>query len=309
MTARVGSAELVGTFAPGSPEWHAARAHGLGGSEIAAVLGLSPFESRYSLWHRKAGQIGPVTESPEMEWGTRLEDAVADKFRDTHRELHVLKQGTFRHTDRPWQIANPDRLLWHVELGVSDDPVGLLEVKTSPFGDKWGEAGTNEIPVHVRAQVMWYLDTFALPFGEVAVLISGLDYREYLVEYDPAEAQLLRDAAVEFLATLDAGTPPPIDQHSATYEAVREMHPDIDPVSHELTDQVARDFLIARAELAAAKQVEQGARSAVADEMGNAHTAWWMGQKIATRQARGEGLPYLVTAKNLPDLTEQDTAA
>jgi putative phage-type endonuclease len=305
-----GQAELVGTFAPGSPEWHAARAHGLGGSEIPAVLGLSPFESRYSLWHRKANLIGPIEESPEMEWGTRLEQAVADKFRDEHRDLHILKSGTYRHIERPWQIANPDGLSWHVDLGVSEDPVGLLEVKTSPFGDNWGEAGTDEIPVHVRAQVLWYLDTFGLPFGEVAVLISGLDYREYLVEYDPAEAQILRDAAVEFLATLDAGTPPPIDSHDETYRAVREMHPDIEPTSHELSDPVARDFLAARTELAAAKKVEQHARSAVADEMGNAHTAWWMGQKIATRQARGEGLPYLVTAKNLPELTtEKDAAA
>ena len=305
-----GQAELVGTFSPGSPEWHAARAHGLGGSEIAAVLGLSPFESRYSLWHRKANLIGPVEESPEMEWGTRLEDAVAGKYRDEHRELHVLKPGTYRHVDRPWQIANPDGLSWHVDLGVSEEPIGLLEVKTSPFGDNWGDAGTDEIPVHVRAQVLWYLDTFGLPFGHVVVLISGLDYREYVVEYDADEAKLLRDSAQEFLATIDAGTPPPIDDHEATYRAVREMHPDIEPVSHELSDAVARDFLSARAELGAAKALEQKARSAVADEMGNAHTAFWQGYKIATRQARGEGLPYLVTAKNLPDFTtEKDAAA
>ena len=50
---------LIGTFSPGSEEWLAARADGLGGSEVAAVLGLSPFESRFSLWHRKAGRVGP----------------------------------------------------------------------------------------------------------------------------------------------------------------------------------------------------------------------------------------------------------
>jgi putative phage-type endonuclease len=309
MNARVGTAELVGTFLPGSPEWHAARAKGLGGSEIAAVLGLSPFESRHSLWHRKAGLIGQVAESPEMEWGTRLEEPVADKFRDTHTDLHVLKPGTYRHLDRPWQIANPDGLIWHADFGVSEEPIGLLEVKTSPFGDKWGDAGTDSIPVHVRAQVLWYLDTFGLPYGDVAVLISGLDYREYRVEYDPAEAQILRDAGEEFLASLAAGTPPPIDDHEATYKAVREMHPDIDPETHELSDRIAHDFLLARAELAAAKAVEQKARSAVADEMGNAQRAMWQGEVIATRQARGEGLPYLVTAKNLPELHTETEAA
>ncbi|MDQ3578214.1 MAG: YqaJ viral recombinase family protein, partial [Actinomycetota bacterium] len=60
---------FVGDFAPGSPEWHAARAQGLGGSEIAAVLGLSPWESRFSLWHRKTGTASPVVENDIMYWG------------------------------------------------------------------------------------------------------------------------------------------------------------------------------------------------------------------------------------------------
>ncbi|MFC0626124.1 YqaJ viral recombinase family nuclease [Kribbella deserti] len=306
MTARVGTAELVGTFKPGSDEWHAARAKGLGGSEIAAVLGLSPFESRYSLWHRKAGLIGPVAESPEMEWGTRLENAVCDKHREVHNLGSLLQpSGTYRHSERPWQIANPDRLRSDFDGHI----VSLLEAKTSPFGDRWGATDTDEIPVHVRAQVMWYLDTLGLDTGHVAVLISGLDYREYVLEYDADEAQLLRDAAVEFLATLAAGTPPPIDDHEATYKAVQEMHPDIDPVSHELSTPVARAFIAARAGLDAAKAVERQAKSAVAAEMGNAHTATWNGYTIANRQARGDGTPYVVTAKNLPDLTTETEAA
>lgn len=308
MSERIGTAELVGVFKPGSDEWLAARRNGLGGSEIAAVLGLSPFESRYSLWHRKANMIGPVAESPEMEWGTRLEDPVAQKFADENTDLHLLGVGTYRHIDRPWQIANPDRLCWLKELGVSEEPVSLLEVKTSPFGDNWG-ADTDSVPVYVRCQVLWYLDTFGLEVAHVAVLISGLEYRQYVVTYDEAEAQLLRDAAVEFLDTLAAGTPPPIDDHTATYEAVREMHPDIDPVSHELSDEAALDFLRARAELNDAQAVERQAKSVIADEMGNAHTAYWRGFKIATRQARGDGLPYVVTAKNLPDPNAEDAAA
>ena len=301
---RIGNAELVGTFVPGSPEWHAARMvpPAIGGSEIPAVLGFSPFESRYSLWHRKASLIGPVEENPEMEWGKRLEDAVCAKFADQHKHLHVLPVGTYRNVDRPWQIANPDRLLWHVDLGISEEPVGLLETKTSPYGDRWGNPDDGDVPLHVRAQTLWYLDTFGLPTAHVAVLISGLDYREYVIDYDPAEAQLLRDAAVEFLATIAAGEVPPIDDHSATYQAIKEMHPDIDPITHELTTPVAHAFLTARAGLKTAEAVERQAKSAVADEMGNAQTATWNQQTIATRQARGDGLPYVVTAKNLPEL-------
>jgi len=78
------TATVLGRWEPGSPEWHAARAHGVGGSEVAAIVGCSPFESRFSLWHRKAALVGPVDETPEMEWGRRLEPAIAAKFMDEH---------------------------------------------------------------------------------------------------------------------------------------------------------------------------------------------------------------------------------
>src|SRR5205823_13949319 len=67
---------FVGDFEPGSPEWHAARARGLGGSEIAAVLGLSPWESKFSLWHRKMGLASPVVETDEMYWGKLHEPTI-----------------------------------------------------------------------------------------------------------------------------------------------------------------------------------------------------------------------------------------
>ena len=49
------SADLVTTAAAGTPEWHASRTRALGGSEIAAVVGLSPWQSAFGLWHLKRG--------------------------------------------------------------------------------------------------------------------------------------------------------------------------------------------------------------------------------------------------------------
>jgi hypothetical protein len=81
---RINQAEFVGYFAPGSPPWHAARARGLGGSEIAPVLGLSPWESRFSLWHRKTGLANPVVENDVMYWGKLLERTVREEFNRRH---------------------------------------------------------------------------------------------------------------------------------------------------------------------------------------------------------------------------------
>lgn len=305
MSTPIGTAEYVGTWPTGSPEWHAARAHGLGGSEVAACMGLSPFESRFSLFHRKTGEIGPVEQTPEMEWGNRLEPVIIAKFLDEHPEYVGAGTATYRHSGRPWQITNPDQLIARHPF---DDPHTLLECKFSMFGDGWGETGTDEIPVHVRVQTLWYMDVFGFGQAHVAVLIGGCDWREYLVTYDAAEAGLLRNAARTFLDDVAAGRRPDLDASTHTYQALRELHPDIDPRSVELTDDTARAYLRARADLTVAKDAEQLARNVVADEMTTAQTAWWRGQKIASRQARGDGPAYVVAARNLADLT-QETAA
>lgn len=293
------AARLIGHFEPGSPDWHAARAHGLGGSEIGAVLGLSPHESRFSLWHRKAGHVGPIEETAEMEWGKRLEPVILAKYRDTHPDLdYRVANGTFAHTDREWQIANPDLL-------AADR---IVEAKFSMYGDGWGEQGTDEVPPHIRCQVLWYCDVLGHPAADVAVLVGGCDYREYRIAYDPVEAVELRDAAVEFLATLDRGERPDIDEHSATYQVIKEMHPDIEPVDVDLPNDIAVAFIAAKSAEKAAKAAARLATSHVADVMGNARRAMWDGQTIATRQARGDGIPYVVAARNLSDETERTAA-
>lgn len=295
------TATLIGHFEPGSAEWHAARANGLGGSEIAPVLGLSPWESRFSLWHRKAGYAPPVQETPEMEWGKRLEPVILAKYRDQHPELDFrMRNGTFVNDDRPYQIANPDLLAAEK----------VVEAKYSMFGDGWGEPGTDEIPIYYRTQVLWYLDVLGMDVADLCVLIGGCDYREYTITWDETEAQQLRAAAEEFLHTIEVGERPDIDEHSATYQVIRDMHPLIDEADIDLPDEIAEQFIRARVALHGAEEAEQLARSLVADAMGNARCAIWDGQTIARRQARGEtGTPYIVAARNLHQISTTDRTA
>jgi putative phage-type endonuclease len=197
---------LLGTFQPGTPEWKAARA-GLciTATEIAAVLGLSPWMSRFTLWHKKAGlPHAPFTATPEMEWGVRLEPAVALKWADEHQDFGVEATGTWQHTEREWQRATPDRLLTQRARTTA-----LLEVKTSPVGDEWGPSGSDEIPVHYRCQVQWQMDVLGLQVCHVALLVGGCDYREYVVEYDETEAKVMRGAAERFLDDVRQGNRPP----------------------------------------------------------------------------------------------------
>jgi putative phage-type endonuclease len=221
---------VLGWFEPGSDAWHAARANGIGGSEIAAVLGLSPYESRFSLWHRKKGMVAPVEETDVMYWGKVHEPSICAEFAKRHPGWELRPSPTYASAGHPAEIANPDRLVLNEERRT----VAIVEAKTSRDDEGWGEEGTDQIPVHYRAQCLWYLMVLGVTTCHVAVLIAGADYREYVVEYDPADAMRMRQAAAEFQRSLAADERPDIDGHSATYQAIRELPEGLDDVDVEI---------------------------------------------------------------------------
>lgn len=282
----------IGHLTPGTDAWHEARRMRVGGSEIAAVLGISPWESRFSLWHRKMGALDPVDETPAMAWGTRLEPLIADEFARLHPDVDVRPAATFIRPDRPYQTAAPDRLAYRNRITAR--PGAVIEIKTSRTSDDWGDPGTDQVPVHYRAQVLWYLDTLGLDAAHVAVLVGGSDFREYHLTHDPVDAQTMRDAAATFVASLAAGERPDIDAHSATYAAVRELHPDIDDVAVDIPETVARPYLRACDDERDVAERKQLAVARLLDAMGSARRAYFEGEQIAIRvPGRGDGPPSL----------------
>lgn len=288
----LGTAVHVGTFEAGSPEWHAARANAITGSRIAAVMGFSPWESRFSLWHRMAGMVADEVENDLMHWGKLLEPVILGEYARQHDVELNTKPGTWRNTLRPWQVANVDA------LGKC-----IVETKYSPMSEGWGEAGTDQIPVYYRAQCLWYLDTFGGPAqgferADVAVFFGVTGYAEYHVDYSPDECRLMRNEARAFLDTLpkgeNPGTRPDIDAHSATWATVRELHPDIDDEAIEVTDDVARPYLDAIKALGEAETERVRSAAVLLEAMGRARRAVHNGQQIAMRiPGRGDKPPYL----------------
>lgn len=296
----------VFTGEPLSPEWHAVRARGIGGSDIAAVVGLSPWESPLSLWHRKRGELPDPEDRPEMTWGRRLEPVIAGVFCEAHPEWSPMFGGTFAHEDRPWQLANPDLLLTGqcacdgLIHDCEDGPASaLLEVKTARFDDEWGTPGTAEIPVHYLCQVLWYLDVFGFGRAFVAVLIGGSDYREYVIEADPGEQEWLREHGRVFFESLaDPERRPAIDDHPRTLRAVRDLHPDIDPDGvADLTETDVLDWHACRAITKAAEADERRASARVLDAMGSARRGAVAGRNAVIRVASRGASPHLRTSR------------
>jgi putative phage-type endonuclease len=272
---------LLGEFTPGTPEWDAARA-GLciTATEIAAVLGLSPWQSPFSLWHKKAGLPTPPFESnPAIEWGNRLEDAVAQKIADNHPELTLTRTGTWRHAKREWQRATPDRLAGRI-----------VECKTSPFGDDWGPDGGDQVPIHYRCQVIWQQDTLGLfEPAIIGVLIGGWDYRELCIEYDAMDAEIMRGAAERFLASVRHNERPPIDGSDATYQTIRVQSTGREDIDVEISAELAADYEIAQQAAKASAAEITRARGRILDAIGNGYRAVHNDRRIAYRTVNPDG--------------------
>lgn len=299
------SAVPLGRHEPGLEGWEDARRFRLGGSEIAAVLGLSPWESRLSLWLKKKGLIPrDYVDNPEEEWGRRIEPVVTAKFVESHPGDWQANPGLFHHATRTWQLANPDAL----SPGLRD---GLLEVKLARYADKWGAHGSDEIPIYYRAQVLQYLDVFDFEFVWVAALIHQTDYREYLIERDAdaeTDIDIIREEGERFVTDLINSRPPDIDRHSATYQAVRELHPDILPGSVEIDSGLAGDYLAAVIAEKEAKADKEFYTARILHELGNLRDACVDGARLAYRTHRSRdgqpGTPFLATdRKRLDQIT------
>lgn len=279
---------LIDTHSPGSDGWHEQRRTAIGGSEVAVVLGLSPFESPFSLWHRKQGDIAPIDDNPAMEWGRRLEDVVLAKWVEDHGPTAVEVATTWLADG--WRLANPDAI-----ATLPDGSRVVVEIKTARYDDAWQDG----VPVHYLTQVQWYLGVLGLDTAHVIVLISGSDYREYVVERDDDDIALMVAKCRTFLDSIEHGARPDIDDAYATFQAIREMHPDIDGTDHELPADLADSLIRIRRAHDAAKAEWTRHQSLVLDHMGAARNATHPdGHRVAYRMARktsaGEpGTPFL----------------
>lgn len=278
-------ATLLGKAEPNTPEWDAMRANAIGGSEIAAVVGLSPWVSKFALWHRKAGTIGKQDVNFSMEWGTRVEPIIVAKWREDHPDAKHVPGGTFQSIEHSWKIANPDYLI----------DGAVLEVKTADAhsSHEWGKQGTTVIPPYYACQIQWYMDVLGLPLAHMAVLIGGNDYRTYEIPASAEDAAWLHREGEAFWQSVLNGDTPPIDGSDATYEAVREMHPEIDGSDIEIGPQLWDRYLARDHDAKEASAALVQAKSKILDAMGNARRGLVLGNPVVRREARGQGRPYM----------------
>ena len=282
---------------PGSDEWYTT----VSASKIAAIAGVSQYDSPRSLFDKMLGIVAPQAEDDVMRAGHYLEPACAAWFRDQHPDWVVRPCGTFISAANPRWTAAPDRIVHKPDLEVTD----LVEIKSSRKPDMWGTPGTDQIPDDYKLQAQWQMHVAGTVRCHFAVITQFLDFTEYVVDYDPTVAAQLAAQADAFLALIDTRTPPPIDGHKATLAAVAAENPLVaeQAVIH-VDEPLARRYVTTRTAAAAAAAAENEAKARLLDGMGDARVAKYDGKVLARRQQKNSGTPYLVAGTKLPDFDD-----
>jgi putative phage-type endonuclease len=207
-------------------EWKRLRGSYIGGSDAAAILGLSPYRTIGEVWIEKVqarerlddGDGTPV--DPEVEtrfsrWGKRLESVVLDEYQDvTGFEVRRPGLTLYRHPELPFigGTLDGDVVTGHGDKRIVEGKTtdGFLQHRTQ----MWGPDGSDEVPDHYLIQLLVYLivrrhEGFTL--GDFAVLIGGNDFRIFHVAYDEELAKVIIQRLSEFWDLVVNRKPPPFD--------------------------------------------------------------------------------------------------
>lgn len=234
-------------------EQKAMRRTGIGASEVAAIMGKSPWASALDIWRAKVEGLDQE-ETPAMKRGRILEPAVCQFYLEESGALELTEPGTLRHGKEQHALATPDR--------IARFPEGnrVVQAKTSRFdSEEWGQPGTDEVPACYILQTQLEMAITGLRVADLPVLMGGADFRIYRIEADST----LQEAELEAIARfwrdhVETKRPPPPDATESYQDWLSQRYPAARAPLRNATQQEVR--LVAELRLVEAQAERRNTR-------------------------------------------------
>ncbi len=194
-------------------EWLEERKKGIGGSDVACILGMSPYKTNVELWEEKVGLREPedISQKEYVKNGTDSEDPLRKLFAIDYKQYEVLHEENeiIRNEEHSFIQVSPDCRLIEKETGRK----GFLEIKRCEIMsykqyEKWKDGN---IPQNYYLQTLQYfLAEPEFDFGYLrAYLIRHLadgtvirEIRDYVIANSRTEVQsdldYLKPKEIEF---------------------------------------------------------------------------------------------------------------
>lgn len=261
-------------------EWLEHRQKSIGGSDAAALLGLSDYSSPYALWAEKTGKVIPedISDRESVRLGNDLEDYVAKRFTEATGKKVRRENAIIYNQDMPWAHANIDRAVVGEDAG--------LECKTTISNYVAKECADGKVPSRFYCQCVHYMLLTGAKRWYLAVLVFGRGFYHFTIERDEAEIAALRAAEEAFWQKVTTNTPPEVDGAEATLEAIRTIYKNSSPGTEIALMGVAGEL----ATLASLKKREAELAAEIAEQqarimayMGAAERGQWGQYKVSYR--------------------------
>ncbi len=187
----------------------------IGGSDMAAILGLDPWKTKVDLWMEKTGRIDIEVDSKPAELGSDIEDSLLRWF---SREYTLADRGLMLLRNQHFVLG---RFGPHLDAAII--PAGkrgranvneIVEAKCTVLIDEWGEQLTDQVPdrVLVQTHVQMHATGEQCRTAWVAVMLPGfksLDRRKYKINRDDDLMKAIVNAGEEFWEYVESDTQPP----------------------------------------------------------------------------------------------------
>ena len=278
------------------------RQHYIGGSDVSAIMDLNPWKTIHDVFIEKVDENPkPFRENEAMYWGKNLEEAIADRW--LSERLSKYSQGSYNiersqvlstgHPRKDYVRGHPDAIY----KGWKDDkPITcFLEVKTtdSRNASNWN----NTAPPYYFVQLAWYAMINArnyehrgesLPNTEYwfAVLIGGNNYKEFQVDIDSSDMDLVESRVTKFWENnVQKKLMPEYDEPDEKINSF--LHPYISKDKIVDCDQFVNDYVSEfRGIKSAIKNLqakEKKMKEFIKNKMGDSQFLMFKNEKIATQ--------------------------
>jgi putative phage-type endonuclease len=271
----------------GSPEWHAERQTGIGGSDAAAVVGINPYKTPYEAYLEKTGELAPLdlSDNDAVHFGNVLEAVVCDEFAAREGKQVRRSNAMLRSKEHPFIVCHLDRRVVGERAIVEAKTAGAH--RALEFGEPW----TDQLPEEYLVQSQHNMYVAEADRAYVPVLIGGQKYGTYVVERDDVLIARLVKIEVSFWDLVLRKEPPGIK----SMEDARARY----KLSADVTVVASTDIEQTVAELAAAKALAKGYEEQI-DALA-ARIMAFMGEADTLTDLRGNKLATWKTIRQIDE--------
>ena len=168
------------------------RCNGLGASDSPIIMGYSSYKTPYQLYLEKTGIIQADSELTEQQyWGNALEPLIVKRFAEENG-VEVTFPDTLYHPQYDFIFANLDGFI------PSENAVIEAKCANSFQRKEWDMASTDGIPLIYLIQIAKQVAVTNAKRGYCAVLIGGMEYKQFVYERDAALEELIIKSDIEF---------------------------------------------------------------------------------------------------------------